>query len=383
VNNLLDRLVDAGKSVDLFQLVLVATGRYRVDALLSNDARSSRGGTVRKLVQIAALVMLVMGLVGTAGAGVAAAAGFSFPFTTNNESWRTADGNGNTLVAATYASSGGNPGGAISVSDTFPGAASVFLTPSGFGGDYSSNFGGVLSFDVKSSPAWTEEEQVVLAGTGNGGEPVCGVSSVVPGLSYQNAQFTLDGAELFGGFECSSLATDAEVAEVLSTLKIIVIGGEDGPAQGETTTIDNVNLTGGSALAKQKLTLLKAGTGTGTVTSSPTGLNCGAICSAEYFKGAVVTLTATPASGSTFAGWSGGGCSGTGTCQVTLGADHEVTAIFNTAAGSGSGNPPVGTGAGTLTLKPLTCKKGFKKKKVHGIFKCVKLKKKHHHHHHH
>ena len=33
---------------------------------------------------------------------------------------------------------------------------------------------------------------------------------------------------------------------------------------------------------------------------------------------AQVTLTATPASGSTFAGWSGGGCSGTGTCTVTL-----------------------------------------------------------------
>ena len=41
-----------------------------------------------------------------------------------------------------------------------------------------------------------------------------------------------------------------------------------------------------------------------------------------------MTLTATPASGSTFAGWSGGGCSGTGTCTVAMSADQNVTATF-------------------------------------------------------
>jgi hypothetical protein len=44
-----------------------------------------------------------------------------------------------------------------------------------------------------------------------------------------------------------------------------------------------------------------------------------------------VTLTASPASGSTFTGWSGGGCSGTGTCVVALGADTTVTAGFGPA----------------------------------------------------
>jgi hypothetical protein len=43
-----------------------------------------------------------------------------------------------------------------------------------------------------------------------------------------------------------------------------------------------------------------------------------------------VTLTATANSGSTFAGWQGGGCSGTGTCMITLIADTTVTATFNT-----------------------------------------------------
>ena len=59
------------------------------------------------------------------------------------------------------------------------------------------------------------------------------------------------------------------------------------------------------------LTVAKAGTGSGTVTSSPAGINCGATCSASFPAATVVTLTAAPAAGSTFAGWSGA-CSGTG-----------------------------------------------------------------------
>jgi YVTN family beta-propeller protein len=82
------------------------------------------------------------------------------------------------------------------------------------------------------------------------------------------------------------------------------------------------------ALPTSMLSISLAGGGLGTVTSSPSGINCGATCSASFLTGAKVTLTATPANGVTFAGWSGGGCSGTGTCQVTLSADTTVTATF-------------------------------------------------------
>jgi hypothetical protein len=69
--------------------------------------------------------------------------------------------------------------------------------------------------------------------------------------------------------------------------------------------------------------------GSGTVTGSPTGIDCGIACSASYASGTTVNLTATAASGSIFAGWSGGGCSGTGTtCSVTLTASTTVTATF-------------------------------------------------------
>ncbi len=70
-----------------------------------------------------------------------------------------------------------------------------------------------------------------------------------------------------------------------------------------------------------------AGNGTGTVTSAPAGIDCGTTCSATFDDGTPVDLTATPGVGSTFAGWSGD-CSGTGSCSVTMDADHAVTATF-------------------------------------------------------
>ena len=80
----------------------------------------------------------------------------------------------------------------------------------------------------------------------------------------------------------------------------------------------------------QQYTLIisTAGSGSGTVKSSPSGINCGTSCAATYNQGTAVTLTASPAAGSTLTGWSGGGCTGTGTCSFTLNANTTVTATF-------------------------------------------------------
>ncbi len=75
------------------------------------------------------------------------------------------------------------------------------------------------------------------------------------------------------------------------------------------------------------LNVTKSGSGSGTVTSDPSGIDCGSTCSASYSEGTVVTLTVAPASGSIFTGWSGG-CSGTGTCTVAMTEDISVTASF-------------------------------------------------------
>ena len=77
-----------------------------------------------------------------------------------------------------------------------------------------------------------------------------------------------------------------------------------------------------------QLTVTLSGTGGGSVTSSPSGIDCGSTCSATYSTGTVVQLTATAANGSTFGGWSGN-CSGSGSCQVTLNQVSTVTATFN------------------------------------------------------
>ncbi len=86
------------------------------------------------------------------------------------------------------------------------------------------------------------------------------------------------------------------------------------------------------------LTIIPSGGGNGVVTG--TGINCGADCTESFLQGSVVTLTATPAGGSTFfPGWSGGGCSGTGTCAVTMSAAQTVNAQFSLVAPVGQIGP--------------------------------------------
>jgi hypothetical protein len=80
---------------------------------------------------------------------------------------------------------------------------------------------------------------------------------------------------------------------------------------------------------------LSAGvSGSGTVTSTPSGISCGSTCSASFASGTQVTLNETPASGWVFSGWSGA-CSGAGSCVVTMSAAESVTAAFLIAPGRG------------------------------------------------
>jgi len=71
------------------------------------------------------------------------------------------------------------------------------------------------------------------------------------------------------------------------------------------------------------------GNGNGSVTSSPAGIECGITCTADFDYGTVVTLTAVPAVGSTFTGWSGACVGGSPTCTLTMDASKNVTATFS------------------------------------------------------
>jgi len=68
--------------------------------------------------------------------------------------------------------------------------------------------------------------------------------------------------------------------------------------------------------------------GQGYVQSSDFSINCGTTCSGLYAQGASVSLTALPAVGYQFSGWSGGTCSGTGTCTVLMNTDVNIVANF-------------------------------------------------------
>jgi Divergent InlB B-repeat domain len=101
-------------------------------------------------------------------------------------------------------------------------------------------------------------------------------------------------------------------------------------------------------LHKTTLTVQRSGTGSGTVTSSPSGIDCGSDCSASFQPDSEVTLTAKAAKGSSFIGWSGSDCSGLSSCTVRLDASETVTANFTRGA------PTVAVLAEGTPVKPNT-----------------------------
>jgi hypothetical protein len=145
------------------------------------------------------------------------------------------------------------------------------------------------------------------------------------------------------------------------------------------------------------------GSGSGAITSTPAGIDCGATCAEDFETRKTVTLHAEPAPGSTFAGWAGA-CSGLGPCQVRLTAAASVSATFEptggddggNGGGSGQGqgggetsapqpsNPTPGTPPATPVKprpkpKPKHCPSGRKAKKVGKQVRCVKKTPRHPH----
>lgn len=113
-----------------------------------------------------------------------------------------------------------------------------------------------------------------------------------------------------------------------------------------------------------QLTVSIPTTNSGTVTSSPAGINCPTNCTATFQQNTQVTLSETPASNYNFSGWSGG-CSGTAGCTVTLTANTTVSASFSqTPAFQLTVGIPT-AGSGTVTSSPAgincptTCSANF------------------------
>ncbi len=172
------------------------------------------------------------------------------------------------------------------------------------------------------------------------------------------------------GISCGSICSHSFNAATKVTLAATAAAGSrfsgwTGACTGTSTCTVTMNqaqsVTATFAMARTLTVLRHAGTGSGTVTSSPAGISCGTTCKSSFNYGTKVTLTATPAAGSHFAGWSGS-CTGARTCTVTMTQARSVTATFTllhetlkvSKSGSGSvSSKPSGISCGS------TCKASF------------------------
>ena len=97
----------------------------------------------------------------------------------------------------------------------------------------------------------------------------------------------------------------------------------------QKTASFQVRLVRTASTTNVALTVVKAGAGSGTIISTPSGITCPAVCTKSYPSGSGVQLTATPTGGAVFSGWLGGGCTGLGsTCTVPLNTATTVSATF-------------------------------------------------------
>jgi len=129
---------------------------------------------------------------------------------------------------------------------------------------------------------------------------------------------------------------------------ISIIGDSDGLIRSANTNLQ-VNLITTTS-ATYLLNIQIQGNGSGTVTSTPAGINCGSDCQENYNSGTTVTLTATPLQGSTFSGWQGA-CSGqNSTCQFTMNQDKNVVAVFESSSPPPPPPPPPPPSPLTLTV---------------------------------
>src|SRR5690348_4549892 len=104
----------------------------------------------------------------------------------------------------------------------------------------------------------------------------------------------------------------------------------------------------GTAVDCLDLSVSRQGTGSGTVTSIPSGINCGTTC-AGSFVGGSVTISAAASQGSFFAGWGGSMCSGTDACTLAGNIGAVVTATFTEVRYTLSVTK---TGLGTIVTNP-------------------------------
>ncbi len=196
-------------------------------------------------------------------------------------------------------------------------------------------------------------------------------SAGVPSTGPISLSVTLDGAGTVtgepGAIECTDTGgvcsnTYASGATVLLTAapatdyEFVDWSGAGSDCTTETTCSTTLVTTQSvRANFRRKSYALDVGlNGSGTVVSTPAGINCGSDCAETYPGGTSVTLTASAASGYVFSGWTGSNisCPGTGACTITMNRAHSVGATFSPVATTSYVLQASRTGSGTVTSAP-------------------------------
>ena len=193
-----------------------------------------------------------------------------------------------------------------------------------------------------------------LYGSAEWSGPTAGTPAVLFKMTPSGAEtvlFTFTGGGLDRSYPTGSLALDAS-GNLYGTTQY---GGAVGAG-----TAFKLNPTGAATFP---LTIAPSGTGSGTVTGNVPGIACPSVCAAYYEPGTVVTLTATAATGSAFTTWDVAGCSGTGTCTVTMGSAETVvfpTFVLDFSLSASALTPAsVSPGGSATSTVSVTAANGF------------------------
>jgi large repetitive protein len=186
-----------------------------------------------------------------------------------------------------------------------------------------------------------------------------GIATFTPSSGGVGATVNISCTDFTGATSVTFNGAGATFTVVSATAITATVpaGATTGPIG--VTTPAGTSTSGSSFTVTAVLQVGKGGNGAGAVTStsSPPNpvtageINCGTSCSSTYAVGTVVTLTAAPAVGSNFTGWTGCDTVSGATCTVTMNAGRSVSAGFTlqTFPLAVKKASPLGVGDGTVT----------------------------------